>query len=323
MNWKKFVPRKIPLKNLRLPLPRRKKREKDTFPWKRVKTVCILLLLVCNVVLLAVAGLIKGYSWHLENQTRKQIDAMLAERGILCGSSVYRTLANCPQTYTLRPDTAAERAFAEAMLTGTVSASADRGNAVIWIGDNGTVRWDSSGNVHAYVTLNSIPQPQSPEQAQTIMKKILRDAGIEARDSQITVSQEAEGGFTIEVKQELNKTELIGCSLTAVIASGNEMEVIGTWCTGEIQPVTIRALSSYSSPQMIFTFVSQQGNFSQIVSAQPVYLLSDRSGGRFTTIPCWRFSTDSGEYILNILSGDVTLSGESDGEMERGSAPSV
>ena len=43
----------------------------------------------------------------------------------------------------------------------------------------------------------------------------------------------------------------------------------------------------------------------QIISVQPAYVLSDRSGGRFTAIPCWRFATDNGEYILNILTGEV------------------
>ena len=69
--------------------------------------------------------------------------------------------------------------------------------------------------------------------------------------------------------------------------------------------MTIRALKSYSAEQVLLTFVQSQEAVGQIISVQPAYVLSDRSGGRFTAIPCWRFTTDKGEYILNILTGEV------------------
>ncbi|MDO5784398.1 MAG: hypothetical protein Q4P20_04960 [Eubacteriales bacterium] len=291
---------------------RRGGRKRRLHAWGRVKTVCIWMLLAGNIALLAVFGAVKGYDWYLSVQTRQQIDAKLAEKGILCGSSVYHTLADCPQPYTLRTDHAVQKAFAQALLTGDPTSYAEKGNTTVWVGDNGSVSWAASGDVNASVTLGSIPEPQTEEQAQQIVQDVLDGADIRVRSSSFTVMQD-ETGYTVEVSQELGQAELLGCSLKFCIAPGNVVTVTGKWCTGEVQPLKVRALSSYSPAHMIFALVSAQSDIVQIVSAQPVYVLSDRSGGRFTAIPCWRFLTDDGDYVLNILSGDVVSAEELEG----------
>lgn len=283
---------------------RGKARPHDAHAWGRVKTVCIALLLAGNVALLAVFGVTKGYDWYLSTRTRQEIDAKLAEKGILCGSSVYHTLKEYPQPYTLRTDHAVQRAFAQALLTGDPTSYAEKGNTTVWVGDNGSVSWAASGDVEASVTLGSVPEPQTEQQAQQLVQDVLDDAGIRVRSSCFDVVQD-ETTYTVTVSQELEQTALIGCSMEFGIAPGNVVTVVGKWCTGEAQPLTVRALSSYSTANMIFSLVSAQGEITQIVSAQPAYVLSDRSGGRFTAIPCWRFVTNEGDYVLNILSGDV------------------
>ena len=288
-----------------------RRRERFAPAWGHVKTMCISLLLAGNLALLAVFGAVKGYDWYRSSQTRIQMDAMLAEKGILCGSSVYRTLAEYPQPYTVRTDHAVHKAFAQALLTGEPTSYAEKGNATVWVGDNGSVSWAASGDVNASVTLGSIPEPQTEEQAQRIVQDVLDSAGITVRRDCFAVTQD-ETGYTVEVTQELQQAELIGCGMQFQIAPGNAVTVTGTWCTGAAQPLTVRALSSYSAQNMIFSLVAAQSEIVQIVSVQPTYVLSDRSGGRFTAIPCWRFQTDSGEYVLNILSGDVVSADDLD-----------
>ena len=304
-------PIKRGLHTLKQKLSAWRRRERPAQAWGHVKTVCICLLLAGNLALLAVFGAAKGYDWYLSVQTRQQIDRILAEKGILCGSSVYHTLADCPQAYTLRTDHTVQKAFAQALLTGTTKSYADKGNTTVWVGDNGSVSWAASGDVDASVTLHSIPEPQSEEQAQRIVRDALDSAGIDVPKDGLTVTQD-DTGYTIELKQQLEQAELIGCSLQFHIAPGNVVTVTGKWCTGTVQPLTVRALASYAPTQMIVTLLAAQDDIVQIVSVQPAYVLSDRSGGRFTAIPCWRFQTDGGEYVLNILSGDVVSADELD-----------
>ena len=108
----------------------------------------------------------------------------------------------------------------------------------------------------------------------------------------------------------MNGIELLGCTLTMHFSADQGMTAEGRWCTGGTEELTVRALQSYAAEQVLFAFIGQQPAVRQIISAQPVYVLSDKSGGRFTAIPCWRFSTDQGDYVLNILSGEVAVSGD-------------
>lgn len=295
----------------------KRRQEQTRVPvWSRVRTTCIAILLVCNVVLLAVLGCVKGYDAYLSHRTRTHMDAMLAERGILCGSSVYHVLDDCPEVYTMHADSAVQEALARALLTGTVTSGAEKGNTMVWTGENGSVSWASSGELDAQVGLYSEPEPASAEQAQKLLRRVLAKAGIDVPEKWMESTPLGEGsgnnGYSITIRQELEGTQLLGCGLTAVLEPGNELTLTGIWCTGDPQRMNVRALETYSAEQALFQLLGSDISFAQIISAQPVYVLSDKSGGRFTTVPCWRFSTENGDYVLNILTGDVVASADID-----------
>lgn len=272
-------------------------------PWDRVKTVWIAVLLVMNVLLLAVLGVVHGYDAWLSAQTRARLDSVLAQKGILCGSSVYHTLKTCPQAYSLRMDDEVQEAWIRTLLTGTIDTEA-KGSVTAWHGDNGTVEWSSSGTVHAQVHLPKVIQPQNVDQAEKVVYNLLKQTGISIDHDQMEVEQN-ETGYIVTAWQEIDGAELAGCRLQFTIAAENQVTIEGAWCTGSAEPMTIRALKRYSAEETLLTFIREQESVTQIVQVKPAYILSDRSGGRFTAIPCWRFATDTEEYVLNILTGEV------------------
>ncbi len=280
-------------------------------PWGGVKNTAIAALLVVNLVLLAALGCAKGYDAWIRHKTHQQIDSMLAKQGILCGSSVYRTMEHVPQAYTLRADENAEKQLAFALLSGDIQTEA-KGNTAVWSGDNGTVSWSQSGKLDASVQLSDVEAPQDTDQAVKVVFELLQKAGFSVPKKQIAATQD-NTGFAVSVQQEIEGTELIGCSLDISIAPDNIFTITGTWCDGTAQPLEIRALETYSEQQALFQFLAAKSGAGQILNVQAAYVLSDRSGGRFATIPCWRFSTDQGDYILNILTGKV-VTAESIGE---------
>ena len=280
-------------------------------PWGGIKNTAIAVLLVVNVVLLAALGCVKGYDAWLKHKTHQQMDSMLAQQGVLCGSSVYRTMEHVPQAYTLRADEQKEQQLAQSLLRGDPKTEA-KGSAVVWSGDNGTVSWSQSGKLDANVQLSDVEAPQDTDQAVKVVSELLQKAGISVPKKQIAATQD-NTGFAVSVQQEIDGTELVGCSLDITIAPDNIFTITGTWCAGTMQPLEIRALKTYSEQQVLFQFLAAKSGASQIVNVQAAYVLSDRSGGRFAMIPCWRFSTDQGDFILNILTGKV-VTAESIGE---------
>ena len=292
---------------------RRGKQPKEMLirPWGGIKNTAIAVLLVVNVVLLAALGCVKGYDAWLKHKTHQQMDSMLAQQGVLCGSSVYRTMEHVPQAYTLRADEQTEQKLAQSLLRGDTKTEA-KGSAVVWSGDNGTVSWSQSGKLDASVQLSDVEAPQDTDQAVKVVSELLQKAGISVPKKQIAATQD-NTGFAVSVQQEIDGTELVGCSLDITIAPDNIFTITGTWCAGTMQPLEIRALKTYSEQQVLFQFLAAKSGASQIVNVQAAYVLSDRSGGRFAMIPCWRFSTDQGDFILNILTGKV-VTAESIGE---------
>ena len=298
---------------MRLRNNRRKKQPKpsEIRPWSGVRNAVIAVLLAVNVVLLLALGCVKGYDAALKHQMHKQMDSMLAQQGVLCGSSVYRTMEHAPQAYTLRADERVQKQLAQTLLRGDIKTQA-KGSTVVWSGDNGTVSWSQSGKLDADVQLSDVEVPQDNDQAAEVVESLLKTAGFSVSQKQIAATQD-NNGFSVSVQQNIYDTELIGCSLDVAIAPNNIFYITGTWCTGTAQPLEIRALKTYSEQQALFQFLGAKSGAGQILRVQAAYVLSDRSGGRFATIPCWRFSTDQGDYLLNIMTGEV-VTAESIGE---------
>lgn len=286
-----------------------KQKEKKQPVWNRVKTVCIAVLFVCNVVLLAVSGCMAAYDAYVSHQTSIRMDDMLAGRGIVCGSSVYTVLEDYPEVYTVRADTAWQEAFARGLLDGTVTARPEKGNTMVWEGGNGSVSWTASGHLNAQIILYGEPELTAEDQAQKQLRRVLSDAGLDI-PTQWMETTATDSGFSVKIRQELEGVELLGGGLTAELTPQNQLTITGSWCTGEPEQMNVRALETYSAEKVLFQLTGGELTFTQIISVQPVYVLSDKSGGRFTTIPCWRFSTDSGDYVLNILTGDVVASAD-------------
>ena len=284
---------------------RRKKQPKPSVirPWSGVRNAAIAVLLAVNVVLLLALGCVKGYDAVLKHQMHKQMDSMLAQQGVLCGSSVYRTMEHAPQAYTLRADERVQKQLAQTLLRGDIKTQA-KGSAV--------VSWSQSGKLDADVQLSDVEVPQDNDQAAEVVENLLKTAGFSVSRKQIAATQD-NNGFSVSVQQNIYDTELIGCSLDVAIAPNNIFYITGTWCTGTAQPLEIRALKTYSEQQALFQFLGAKSGAGQILRVQAAYVLSDRSGGRFATIPCWRFSTDQGDYLLNIMTGEV-VTAESIGE---------
>ena len=281
--------------------------KKSPYQWKRVKTMCISVLAVCNVLLFLVLAAAKGYDVFMDREARENINLLLAERGVMCGSSVYQALEDCPQAYTMRADSEAQGAFARALLTGEITAAPDKGNTTVWTGDNGTVTWSASGDVEAY--LEQSVQVTDADAAADRACDLMKQAGFDVSREQISAAV-TDDGYDVDMHQHINGIELLGCSLTMHFSADQGLTAEGKWCTGGTEELTVRALQSYTAEQVLFAFVEQQSAVKQIISAQPVYVLSDKSGGRFTAIPCWRFSTDQGDYVMNILTGEVAVSSD-------------
>lgn len=305
----------------KLHLPMRKKQHKNRiYPWKRVKTAAICVLLACNILLLAVSGFGKLQQTRTQSRTQKQMEAILAQKGIVCGSSVYQTLREKPQAYAMTMDSTQQEKLAQALLRGDVKAQPEKGNTTVWTGSNGTLSWSAAGDVTGEMELNDQVQPTSREDAEDMIYSLFHKALGISKD-QVSGSQPDTDRFLVEVTQRFDDLDIIGIKLTVTILPDNQVSIQGKWYPGTPETLYLSALDSYSAEKVLFQFIAADTGIAQIISVQPVYVLSDKSGGRFTLLPCWRISADKGDYVINVLTGDVAASSEIGADWEITDAP--
>ena len=278
--------------------------------WKKAKTTCLIVLVICNLLLLAVFAASGIQSYRTQSRTRAQMDAMLSEKGIICGRSVYQSLRTQPQAYSLRMDSAEQERFSGAFLTGEVAARPDKSNTTIWSGSNGSISWSASGDISGEVDLTDQPEPTDSDEVRNLVLKLFRAANISLKKDQITINQPSAGDFEAKIKQKFGGMEVLGVELSVTIQTGNHIKLSGKWYTGTPETLYLRGLDAYSPEKIIFQLVQANTGLAQIISVQPVCVLSDKSGGRFMVLPCWRVTADNGDFVLNILTGDVVASSE-------------
>lgn len=288
----------------------------------RMKQLLLRFLLVCNLILLAVIVVFGvRHSLRIRGQNQ-QLTELLSRRGITCGSSVYAALLEEKTAYTVHTDTAAQEAFCKHFLSEMAESEAQSGGSIVWSDDQGTIEWTSSGTVNGTVDWAGVSIPADRGQAEKLIAKRMKAAGINIKQTAFA-SVTSEDGFIIRVQEGVDGKNLKGCELKFELSQSGSLVISGRWCFGTPKRVVMDELDNSTPEDMLLSLANQDSEITQILRAQQVYILSDKSGGRFTILPCWKIVTDQGEYYLDPLTGLPTESAEDSGTEPFANEPST
>ncbi|MDO5547539.1 MAG: hypothetical protein Q4F79_03545 [Eubacteriales bacterium] len=268
----------------------------------RMKQLLLRFLLVCNLIVLAVIAVFGVRNFLRIREQNQQMVDLLSRHGVTCGSSVYTALLEEKTAYTVHTDTTAQEAFCKRFLSEQAESEAQSGGSIVWSDDQGTIEWTSDGTVNGTVSWEGVTIPSDREKAEKLISRRMKAAGINIKQTAIA-SVTSEDGFIIRVQEGVDGKNLKDCELKFELSQSGSLVISGKWCFGTPERVVMDELDNSTPEDILLSLVGQNSEITQIMRAQRVYILSDKSGGRFTILPCWKIVTDQGEYILDPLTG--------------------
>jgi hypothetical protein len=267
-----------------------------------MKQLLLRFLLVCNLILLLVIAVIGvRHSLRIREQNR-QLTELLSEQGVTCGSSVYTSLLEEKTAYTVHTDTEAQEAFCRQFLDEDADSSAQSGGSLVWSSSAGTITWNSSGTVSGTIDWSDVRIPEDRAKAEKLIARRMKAAGINIKQTAFD-SVTSDDGFIIRVQEGVDGKNLQDCELKFELSRSGSLLISGRWCFGTPEQVVMDELDNSTPEDILLALVSQNPEITQIMRAQKIYILSDKSGGRFTILPCWKITTDQGDFLLDPLTG--------------------
>lgn len=269
----------------------------------QMKRIMLRFLLLCNVVLLAVIALFGIRGAIRTSQQSRETVTLLQSRGVELSGEVYRALLEQKTAYTLRTDVDAQEKFCRGVLGKTLDSHAASGGSINWKSDTGNVTWDIEGTMSGTVTLAEGSVPTDADGAKSVVTKWLRSAGINLRQTAVEASGDGDT-LLVRVQEGVKGRNLSGCELKFEVGSAGVVTITGQWCFGDPQPVEMEELDDSTPADILLALVNAHSEVTQVTAAQQVYVLTNRSGGRFSIHPCWKLTTDQGDFVIDPLTGE-------------------
>ncbi len=260
-------------------------------------------LMICNLILLAAILIFHvGESVRIGNESRSAI-ALMEKNGITVQEQVYRTLSDSRRAYTLRTDTAQRDALCEKLLGDDAQAQAQSGGSVMWSGSGGMLTWSTNGSLNGTADLSIYGSFADENDAVAQIKKLMRRSGIDMSDVEVTGVSDM-SNIVVKATQSVDSMELLNNELKFTFDSQATATVEGQWSFGKPEKIVMEELERSSQVNVLLAVAKANSAVTEITEAAPVYVLSNKSGGRFTMIPCWKLTTDQGDIVIDPTTGE-------------------
>lgn len=268
--------------------------------WSKLKNIIILILLLVNLFLLAMAGMQQRDSAQYQEQALADAVAVLERNGI--GLAV----ENIPeqmkiQSMTVQRDRELESTLAEALL-GECTVSDMGSGRYSYESGVGSAEFRSTGNF-SIVFSEPIPIVQGVGGEVSHALEITERIGL----SGVMADQKEpdEGGLNVVLYQTWQGTPIYSCKITLQYKNGNLCSISGQRLMGD--PMSDNSgetlISMPTALLRLLNGINDMGDIcSEIIAMTPGYqMVNPAEGTRME--PVWYIVTDTGAYQLNAITG--------------------
>lgn len=273
--------------------------------WRKVKNIIILVLLVVNGFLLAIVGARWGEVRRYEQTALDQAALVLEQNGIRVNKTALGG-ADSLALLTAERSVSAERALAEALLGGAVSAQNQGGGLYSYGNSRGALSFRSGGRI--VLRAESDPQWQTDD-PQTLALRLFDRMGVSGRVESAAVE---DGSGTVTLCQLWEGVALFSCRVEFTFEAGMLTAMTGTVVPGEMGDG--ESVSPMNLPTALLRFmegVLERGDVcSAVESMEPGYRLTQSFSSVVRLEPVWLISTNAANYYMNAVTGQISrLSG--------------
>ena len=274
--------------------------------WPRIKTMILTILLITNIGLLSFV-LQRAYQGRqMQQEARENTILFLHDSGIeVDPAAIPGQMGLLPQT--VKRDREQESRIASALLGGAVQELSWGAEAFRYYNEKGYLQFHRDGALKGEFVEGEFPiqEPESMDYTQQVLRLLEFEGDVVASTG--TAGEEVV--TTVVVQQSWKGAPLFRQELTLSYKNGCLVQVEGRRLNGE--PELDPSREPISIPTTLFQFyhgVTALGDVcSRIDSITEGYLNPLPNGaGPSDLVPVWSISTDTGAYLLNTLTGELS-----------------
>ena len=268
--------------------------------WSKLKNIIILILLLVNLFLLAMAGVQERDSVQYQEQAVADALTVLERNGIKVAPETVPGQMSL-SSMTVQRDRQQEQNLAEALL-GQCSVSDLGGGRYSYASSLGSAEFRSNGNFSVSFS-NGIPLAEGVGDETTHALAIAAKIGLSGTVAELIPS--AEEGTGVVLYQTWQEIPVYSCRITMQYRDGALWSVSGQRLMGEPQTAGSQE-KLISIPTVLMRSlngINDLGDIcSEILSLTPGYQMSNPAEGTRME-PVWYVVTDTGAYQLNAITG--------------------
>lgn len=271
--------------------------------WPKLKNIVLLMLVITNLFLLVFAVGRRGQELRQETQARASAIRLLTGKGIALEDEQVPQKIDRP-VLRLTMDRGQERAQALALLGEGAAQEVLGGQVYRYSSDRGAIRFHSGGEFYAQLDPAASPLEGRPmaQHAAEIM------AGLGFSGEVISTSSQEEGEGVVVLRQWFRGVPVLDCTATVTYRDGGLYSISGQRrLTGKADQEEGETISVATALIHISTGISRLGDVcSAIHTIDDAYLTGSALGGAIRLVPVWQIGTDTGSYLLDLTTGELT-----------------
>ena len=277
--------------------------------WSRIKTIILIILAILNGSLLFFLMQRELQNQSAQREARQNAILFLRENGVSVEDETI------PQEMTLLPQTVEwdreqEREAAAVLLGGEVQEQAWSDEIYRYYNETGSIQFHRDGTFQGEFVEEAFQLEGQDAAAYSL--QVLEILGIQGESLSVQADSGEEDAVTVVCRQLWNQVPVFNHLITLTFREDSLSAVEGRRLTGE--PALDTGQKPISIPTALFQFyhgmVALGDVCSRIESITPGYVTSAGTGPSALT-PVWYIATDTRNYRLDTLTGELSRAEES------------
>lgn len=269
--------------------------------WSKVKNIILFMLVLTNLFLLFFVATPQAQTEMNEDSGRISAISILEGRGISVDSQIVpEKIVHHVQT--IIPDRSSEQSLATNLL-GTVSMLDLGGDVYRYVGEAGSIRFHSGGELSAQFTSGAYSL--TAQSAQSIGASLMKTLEL---DAQLISMTEGETSTSLTYRQLWDGIPLLDYEMTLVFEADYLSEMIdGKRLCGTPLQQEVTSGNVATALMQFAAGLQDLGDVCRSITAiSSAYSASTDLSGTIQLTPLWCIETDTGAYQLDLITGTLS-----------------
>ena len=242
--------------------------------WSKAKTILILFLLFTNIFLLSL--IINAYykRTRVPEEVISSAVTLLNSRSIKVAPALIPSVIDDAKIFTVENVVDDYESFAKLVLQDEIEPT-DNG----YLGKNASIRYKGDRFYICYT--EGIDTPDELKSPADKAREYLKSIGIDPKNSEITVTNDSNGLFTVSFTQIIDKKPFFDCNISVELDRAKIMAVYGNWFIKDDESGSQSTLESV--PGLLVKFSAQNPNLSdaEIIKLKSGYAVDETESSIF------------------------------------------